>query len=675
VIRNRQLERFEYDDAHAILSTVPGVYSRGEDGMGLRPNIGLRGVNPDRSKKVTLMEDGVLFGPAPYSAPAAYYFPLMTRMTGVRVIKGPGAVSYGPQTVGGAIDFITRPIPGDASGQIDVAGGQYGYKKLDAYYGFSDGKIGFLIEGVHLSNTGFKHLPQDTNTGFYRNEALFKGSYVLDPNSEVKNEFRIKLGFSYEVSNETYLGLSDADFREDPLQRYEATMLDRMRNYRTTIVLSHTIEPSRRLSIVSDAYRHDYYRIWRKVNGFRGASLFDVLRDPTSPRNEVYHSVLTGESDSSNPQETLLIGPNQREFTSQGIQSRLHWSAPGIISQRLEAGARFHNDRIDRRHSEDGFVLIEGEPYPEGTATTVTALNTAWTYALALHAVDAISYKSLTLTPGARFELIRSGMDDDLAGVYSTRWDQVLLPGIGAFFGITDQMGILGGVYRGFSPPEPGSGDTVKPELSVNYEAGARFVIPGVRLEAIGFYNDYQNLTDVCTFSSGCEDTEVDRQFDAGKARIYGLEAFADVEAPLGAGFKAPLVIAYTLTHSEFQASFTSNDPIFGSVKKGDEMPYVPRHQLTVTPGLEHELAGGNLSFRYVSAMREEAGSEPLSESLSTDAQFTVDASAYCRPLSFLEIYVSGQNLFNEHYLVSRRPFGARPNAPRWLQLGAKLKF
>jgi Fe(3+) dicitrate transport protein len=110
VIKTRQLERFEHDDAHAVLAPVPGLYSRGEDGIGLRPNIGIRGVNPDRSKKVALMEDGIPFAPAPYSAPAAYYFPLVTRMAAVRVIKGPAALSYGPQTIGGAIDLVTRPV-------------------------------------------------------------------------------------------------------------------------------------------------------------------------------------------------------------------------------------------------------------------------------------------------------------------------------------------------------------------------------------------------------------------------------------------------------------------------------------------------------------------------------------------------------------------------------------
>ncbi|WP_411157027.1 TonB-dependent receptor plug domain-containing protein, partial [Pseudoalteromonas sp. TB51] len=87
LIGEAQLEQFEFDDIHRILSQVPGVNIREEDGFGLRPNIGFRGVTPERSKKITILEDGVLIGPAPYSAPAAYYFPLTTRMTAVEVFK------------------------------------------------------------------------------------------------------------------------------------------------------------------------------------------------------------------------------------------------------------------------------------------------------------------------------------------------------------------------------------------------------------------------------------------------------------------------------------------------------------------------------------------------------------------------------------------------------------
>jgi outer membrane receptor for Fe3+-dicitrate len=105
------LERFEYDNVERVLAEVPGVSTRGEDGYGLRPNIGMRGASSDRSAKVTLMEDGVLFAPAPYAAPAAYYFPMSTRLVGVEVFKGPAATRFGPQTVGGAINLLTRRVP------------------------------------------------------------------------------------------------------------------------------------------------------------------------------------------------------------------------------------------------------------------------------------------------------------------------------------------------------------------------------------------------------------------------------------------------------------------------------------------------------------------------------------------------------------------------------------
>ncbi|WP_437596647.1 TonB-dependent receptor [Sorangium sp. So ce590] len=675
VIKSRQLERFEHDDPHAVLISVPGVYVRGEDGLGLRPNIGVRGVNPDRSKKVTLMEDGVPISPAPYSAPAAYYFPLITRMSNVRVIKGPGAIAYGPQTVGGTVDLITRSAPSLASGALDLALGEYGYGKAHGYLGSSDGQMDFLVEGVHLRSDGFKELPGGADTGFYRNEVMLKGSYVIDPTARIKNELRLKLTYSEELSNETYLGITDEDFEASPRRRYGVSALDRMRNHRTAVALTHVIEPSPDLSVTTTVYRSDFSRAWRKVNGFRGANLFDVLAAPDTPQNAVYYAVLTGQLDSSTPGETLLIGPNERDFAAHGVETRVRWNTTtGPVSHRVEYGLRLHYDRVERRHSENGFHVLGGTLVPDGGPTVVTQFNEAWTEAAALHASDAVTWRSLTVTPGVRIEMMRSAFVDRAAGSEQTRLARALLPGAGAYYALTEALGLLAGVYRGFSPPAPGSDEHVLPELSVNYEGGARFADGPLRAELIGYYNDYSNITDVCTLSSGCLDADLDRQYDAGEARIYGVEAYAEHEVPLGQ-LKLPITVAYTLTQTEFLSSFTSDDPIFGRVAKGDEMPYVPRHQASLSVGVEHERAGVVVGASYVSAMREKAGGEPMSQALATDEQLLIDASAKVRVVGPLVLYANARNILGSQYIVSRRPFGARPNAPRWIQVGAKASF
>ena len=114
----------------------------------MRPNIGIRGAMSDRSKKITLMEDGVLFGPAPYSAPAAYFFPLMMRMQSVRVVKGPSAITYGPHTIGGAVDLITACIPSERRGFVDVSVGQFMHRKVHVQQGIADDHYGVLIEAA-----------------------------------------------------------------------------------------------------------------------------------------------------------------------------------------------------------------------------------------------------------------------------------------------------------------------------------------------------------------------------------------------------------------------------------------------------------------------------------------------------------------------------------------------
>lgn len=674
VLRPKQLERFEYDDPHSVLSFIPGIYTRGEDGAGLRPNIGFRGGNPDRSKKVVLMEDGVLFGPAPYSAPAAYFFPLMTRMQKIRVIKGPSAISYGPHTVGGALDLVTRTFTSSRTAGLDLAGGEHLYGKAHGWFGWDDGRFGLMVEGAHLREDGFKTLYDDSSTGFFRNEVMLKAYHAFDDGYSSRNELQLKATYSEERSRETYLGLSDGDLRAAPDRRYSASQLDEMNWHRTSLVLSHVLEPNEHLSLHTDAYRHDFDRTWRKVNGFRGASLFEVLSRPDDGANAVYYAILTGAAESSTPDETLLIGPNHRVFVSEGIQSRLNVDATtGPIAHRLELGARLHYDRIERRHSEDGFLVRGDSLIPEGSPTIVTAFNEASTIAGAGYLTAAMSWRDFTLTPGVRLELLRSKLLDLISGGESRRLLSVVLPGAAAFYRATDELGLFAGLHRGFSPPPPGADVSIQPEKSWNYEAGIRYSAGRLRVEAIAFYNDYQNLTDVCTLSSGCLDADLDRQFDAGRARIYGVEAYGEHQLALGGGFASPISVAYTYTHAVFDNAFESDDPIFGRVNVGDEIPYVPKHNASVSLGLEYEGSGLNAKATYVSAMREVAGSQPIDASLATDDQFIIDAGAIYQLSSAFKVYLNLRNVLDSRELVSRRPFGARPNAPRWVQLGLKV--
>ncbi len=676
VIGKKQLERYELDDPHAILGTVPGVYVRTEDGYGLRPNIGIRGASSDRSKKLTLMEDGILFGPAPYTAPAAYYFPLMTRMKSVRVIKGPGAILFGPQTVGGAIDLVTEDIPGKLGGYLDVGYGMYNYQKLDARVGTSDEHFGVLLSGTHLGSGGFKELDGGGKTGFVRNEWMAKASYVLDSSARDRHMFGVKLGYSDETSHETYLGLTDADFRATPYRRYRSSKLDEMKWHRTSIVLSHRTNVGRSVTLDTSVYRHDLSRTWRKVNAFGGAAIGDVLGDETTPRNAIYYGVLTGQAESSGAPDTLYVGPNQREFVSQGVQTTLRFQlGTGPVLHRLEYGARLHYDSMDRLHTQEGFSMRSGQLVPDGRATQITADNLGWTTAFAMHAADAMSWRRTILTPGVRVEMIRSGLDDRAARTQIAGSYQAVLPGVGLYQGITKDLGVLAGVYRGFSPTAPGQSRTNKPESSVNYETGARFSRRGLRAEIIGFFNSYSNLTNVCTFSNGCVTENLDRQFDAGRARIFGLEAFGENELALGREFALPARASYTYTDSQFLNAFDSGDPILGNVVRGDQLPYIPYHQLALSAGIERRKWAVNASFTFVGTMREVAGQGPAPAGELTDATYLLGAGASYQLTRWLKLYGSGQNLLNQAYLASRRPYGARPGAPLMVNFGAKAEF
>lgn len=686
-IGKEELERFEDDNVHRILPRVPGVYVRGEDGYGLRPNIGMRGANSDRSSKVNLLEDGVLLGPAPYSAPAAYYFPLMTRMTGVEVFKGASAIRHGPNTIGGTINFLTRPIPYGHRFGADLAAGSEYYGKAHGHYGYGADNWGVLIEGVRLRSDGFKQLDSAStslgdNTGFDKLEVMGKARINTDPAGPLYNEGSLKVTYSREVSNETYLGLTDADFGENHLRRYAASALDQMRYQRISFVLTHGLvfqdDDRTVLSLRTAAYRHDFHRAWKKLNGLNSSvGLSDILADPAGGQRGVFYDVLTG-TDSVSDQETLLIGTNDRTFVSQGIQSSAAWRLPdlGFVGQRLQLGLRVHNDSIDRLHTADPHAMRGGRPVPTGEPTLTTVDNVGSAIAVAGYVGDEISLGPVMITPGVRMEFITTHFENELSGLIVDGEQRVLLPGVGAIYQPFQSLAILAGVHQGFSPVTPGQTGDVKPEVATNYELGGRFTSEFLDAEVTRFISDYHNLSGACTFSSGCDEQNIDNQFNAGRARITGVEASSKISIPTPIDLTIPVGLTYTFTRTVLLESFESDNPQLGTVHAGDELPYVPKHQAAGTVGfLSKEWGGLNIGFSYVEGTREKAGSGEPPPGGETDSYVVIDLSASLRLLPELSLYGKVENLLNNDYIASRSPFGARPGRPRFIYGGVKIEI
>jgi Fe(3+) dicitrate transport protein len=73
--------------------------------------------------------------------------------------------------------------------------------------------------------------------------------------------------------------------------------------------------------------------------------------------------------------------------------------------------------------------------------------------------------------------------------------------------------------------------------------------------------------------------------------------------------------------------------------------------------------------------MREEAGREPLDTAWAADDRFSLDVGSKVMPTKWWTVYGNVRNLLDTQRITSHRPFGARPNAPRWVQVGTKLSF
>lgn len=665
---------FDITDLNELLGQVPGVYIRSEDGYGLRPNIGIRGATSERSQKITLMEDGILIAPAPYSAPAAYYVPNVNRMAAVEVFKGPAAIGYGPHTVGGALNMVTPQIGVDPEGQLDVALGTDGYRKARGVYSIKMGDFAFKVDGLHYGADGFKKLDFGGDTGFERNDINLRMQWRSAAGASYPQQLDVKLGYADEDADETYLGLNDADFNKTPLRRYLGSAEDRFQSEHKQLHLLHRIELSDDMSLFTRAYSQTFERSWKKFDGFlSGLDGARVLRYPSIFTREM--ALLRGEenSEAGNDNTLLDITDNDRDYASSGVESRLsvNWQGFGLEHD-IELGARFHHDQVERDHKIYGYLVNNQALVADGAGERgKKALNKASSDAWSVFVSDDMSVGDLTVRVGVRYESIEGEYDNYLTKSRTSNSASIVLPGLGLLYE-WGNFSFLAGVNKGFSPAGPAAADSVEPEESINYEYGVRYSDGTLQFDVIGFFSDYSNLLGRCRVSDvGCEPGQ---EFNGGEVEIAGAELTGAYIYTWG-DWMFPVNVSYTYTESAFQRSFQSGFSQWGLVRAGDELPYLPEHQGRLQFGAAYGKWRVDGAVKYVGQMRERPGQGGYESGYSTPALTTVSLSASYRLLPDLTLRLVGENLADTLEVVSRRPFGARSNPPRMIKIGLNYRF
>ncbi len=669
----RTIEALQPTSANEVLRTVAGVHIQEEEGAGLRANIGLRGLDPDRSRSVLVLEDGIPVALAPYGEPEMYYSPPIDRMSRVEVIKGSGSILFGPQTIGGVVNYVTAEPTTQWAGRVDARGGSGGQQFARAQLGGTRGASRGIL-------TAFRRTADDFNGLNYD---------VTDATAKVGVRTRLgdlsaKLSVYEEASNATYVGLTDSLFRASPLVHPMPT--DRLDVNRQALTLSHEAGLGAG-AIRTTVYGYRTERNWMRRNYTYGASGGTIIPGGAS-------------------------GGRDRSFDVAGIEPRFRtmWSA-GALTSDLDVGARYHYER-----ARDQFVNATAE----GTPTDVRDDEFRTGHALSAWVQNRIAFSpTFDVTPGVRLErfsydrnITRTRVRRDDGGTVTRTVEDVdirsgddlseFIPGVGATWRPAELLTVFAGAHRGFAPPRTKDAliytdETLAPDQQVpdpvslqldaerswNYELGTRLSPrPWLSLEATAFYMDFTNQIIEPSLSAGS--TAAAALANQGATRHRGVEVGGSVDLGKLAGRSTVLMLEGNWT---FADAFFSTDRFIAQGSdtvnvKGNTLPYAPRQRAHLALTAEHpaglrlRLDGSFVGEQFSDNFETQAGSAngrvgaiPAYRVYDATLQYEVPG------LSGVRISGAVKNLTDSRYIASRRPEGIRVGLPRLVTLGLSWGF
>jgi Fe(3+) dicitrate transport protein len=670
VIDKAEINNINPISGNEVFKRISGLQVVDEEGAGLRINMGIRGLDPDRSRRVLMLEDGVPIAQAPYGEPEMYYTPAIEKMEGVEVMKGAGQILYGPQTIGGVVNFISKALPDSLYTNIRLQGGSSGFYNIFASHGNKFDQVGYLIN-IHkkgaddLGMLDFGLFSADAKIEFYLSN---------------KSQLTAKFGFYQEESNATYIGLNQPMFDGSGQDFVRMAPDDRLNVNRSNFSVVHQYKINSKTKWKNLVYGHQLTRNWARQDfAFNGS-------DNNRPEN--FSGQVWGNEEIPNGAIYMKNsnGHRNRSFDVFGAESRIDHSYEYFgMRHKVQGGVRYLHERAfeervnGAKSDAKAGDLVAYEERPGKALSTFVQQQSSLGNRLHVH--YGVRHEYFV----QEREIFRGKYNGIITDTFLNNANivQQFIPGGGATFIIDKSFIAFGGIHRGFAPPRTkdaidndGGTYELEAELSNNYEFGFRGIAKGFQFEITGFRMVFENQIIPISQSSGGSGTGL---INAGATLHQGIEGALTIRS---SDFFKWDTWQFTLNSNLtlIDARFTGDRFINNVNINNLQTPYAPNFISNSIFQIDHITGFGfRVAHQYVGQQFTDIANtvvpNPNGRTGLMPSYAVWDVNAFYEIKNKWRFTAAVKNVTNERYIASRRPQGIRVGLPRLFIFGVEKTF
>jgi Fe(3+) dicitrate transport protein len=494
-----------------VLAKVPGIHVWESDPSGIQIGIAARGLSPNRSWEFNVRQNGYDIAADPFGYPEAYYNPQLQAVQRIEIVRGQGALQYGPQ-FGGMVNYIlkdgneiNKPIEFETQQTIGSNGLLNSYNAL----GGKRGKLHYYSFFDQRNGEGWRN-----NSQFYTKSGFGTITY----NFTNKFSLRFELMYSH-IRSQQAGGLTDLQIQQDARQSFRNRNWFDITWMTPAIILEYDINENSR---------------WN-------TKIYGTIGD----RNSV------GFLQSINIKDSINIATNQfnnrivniDKYRNYGIESRIISDyAIGKFKNTIAGGIRLYKGNTDRLADGIGStgtnydITIKGT-YPKdvsfASSNAAGFIENIFKFSDKLYLIPGIRYEWLEGSAAGRNGLTTNGIAINLQNI--TRSRNFLLAGVGSEYHITKATEFYANFSQAYRPIQfanlqaPPTTDVVDPDLKdargYNFDIGYRGKVKNyIQFDISGFYLKYNNRVGTITTSN----TNYRLITNVGASISQGIESYIE---------------------------------------------------------------------------------------------------------------------------------------------------